>query len=106
MPHDHDHSAPGHSHAGHQHAAPPPGGGFSAAFAIGIGLNLAFVIAETIGGFRANSSALLSDAGHNLSDVLSLALAWGAAWLASRPATRRWALFCGKPSTTYATPPR
>ena len=90
MPHDHDHSAPGHSHAGHQHAAPPPGGGFSAAFAIGIGLNLAFVIAETIGGFWANSSALLSDAGHNLSDVLSLALAWGAAWLAGRPATRRY----------------
>ncbi|GAB3878503.1 cation diffusion facilitator family transporter [Hymenobacter segetis] len=90
MPHDHDHSAPGHSHAGHQHAAPPPGGGFSAAFAIGIGLNLAFVVAETIGGFWANSSALLSDAGHNLSDVLSLALAWGAAWLAGRPATRRY----------------
>jgi cobalt-zinc-cadmium efflux system protein len=90
MPHDHDHSAPGHSHAGHQHAAPPPGGGFSAAFAIGIALNLAFVVAETIGGFWANSSALLSDAGHNLSDVLSLALAWGAAWLAGRPATRRY----------------
>jgi cobalt-zinc-cadmium efflux system protein len=81
----HDHSAPGHSHA-----APPPGGGFSAAFAIGIALNLAFVVAETIGGFWANSSALLSDAGHNLSDVLSLALAWGAAWLAGRPATRRY----------------
>ena len=84
MPHDHS------SHAGHQHAAPPPGGGFSAAFAIGIALNLAFVVAETIGGFWANSSALLSDAGHNLSDVLALALAWGAAWLAGRPATRRY----------------
>jgi cobalt-zinc-cadmium efflux system protein len=84
MPHDHS------SHAGHQHAAPPPGGGFSAAFAIGIGLNLAFVIAETAGGLWANSAALLSDAGHNLSDVLSLALAWGAAWLAGRPATRRY----------------
>ncbi|GAB3574812.1 cation diffusion facilitator family transporter [Hymenobacter daeguensis] len=83
MPHD-------HSHAGHQHAAPPPGGGFNAAFAIGIALNVAFVIAETIGGFWAHSSALLSDAGHNLSDVLSLALAWGAAWLAGRPATRRY----------------
>ena len=86
MPHDHHDN----SHAGHSHAAPPPGGGFNAAFAIGIALNLAFVIAETIGGFWANSSALLSDAGHNLSDVLSLALAWGAAWLAGRPATRRY----------------
>jgi len=84
MPHDH------HSHAGHSHATPPAGGGFSAAFAIGIALNLAFVVAETIGGFWANSSALLSDAGHNLSDVLALALAWGAAWLAGRPATRRY----------------
>ena len=86
MSHD-DHD---HSHAGHQHAAPPPGGGFSAAFAIGIALNLIFVGAETAGGLWANSSALLSDAGHNLSDVLSLALAWGAAWLAGRPATRRY----------------
>jgi cobalt-zinc-cadmium efflux system protein len=85
MPHDH-----GHSHAGHVHATPPAGGKFSAAFAIGIGLNLAFVVAETVGGLWANSSALLSDAGHNLSDVLSLALAWGAAWLAGRPATGRY----------------
>ena len=89
MPHDH-HSHDHHSHAGHSHATPPAGGGFSAAFAIGIALNLAFVVAETIGGFWANSSALLSDAGHNLSDVLALALAWGAAWLAGRPATRRY----------------
>ena len=89
MPHDHSaHS--GGSHAGHAHAAPPPGGGFSAAFAIGIALNLAFVAAETAGGLWANSAALLSDAGHNFSDVLSLALAWGAAWLAGRPATRRY----------------
>ena len=86
----HDHSTPGHGHAGHSHAAPPPGGGFSGAFALGIGLNLAFVAAETVGGFWAHSSALLSDAGHNLSDVLALALAWGAAWLAGRPATRRY----------------
>ena len=83
MPHD-------HSHAGHQHAAPPPGGHFSAAFAIGIALNLAFVIAETIGGLAAHSAALLADAGHNLSDVLSLGLAWGAAWLAGRQSTARY----------------
>ena len=69
MPHDHH----DHSHAGHQHAAPPPGGAFSMAFASGIALNLAFVVAETIGGLAAHSAALLADAGHNLSDVLSLA---------------------------------
>jgi cobalt-zinc-cadmium efflux system protein len=85
MGHSHD-----HGHAGHVHAAPPAGGKFSAAFAWGIGLNLAFVIIEAIGGLWANSAAVLSDAGHNLSDVLSLALAWGAAWLAGRPATPRY----------------
>ena len=79
-----------HAHAGHAHAAPPPAGQFSAAFAGGIALNLLFVVAETIGGFYAHSAALLSDAGHNLSDVLALALAWGAAWLAGRPATARY----------------
>ncbi|WP_210514474.1 cation diffusion facilitator family transporter [Hymenobacter terricola] len=86
MPHDHH----DHSHAGHVHAAPPPGGAFSMAFAVGIGLNLAFVIAETIGGLAAHSAALLADAGHNLSDVLSLGLAWGAAWLAGRRSTARY----------------
>ena len=87
MPHDYTTADP---HAGHAHAAPPPGGGFNGAFAVGIALNLLFVVAETIGGLRANSAALLSDAGHNLSDVLALALAWGAAWLAGRPATARY----------------
>ena len=89
MGHSHSHSDD-HGHAGHVHAAPPAGGKFSAAFAIGIGLNLAFVVAETAGGLWANSAALLSDAGHNLSDVLSLALAWGAAWLAGQPARGRY----------------
>ncbi len=53
------------------------------AFAIGIGLNVAFVVIEVIYGFVANSSALLADAGHNTSDVLSLAFAWTATWLAT-----------------------
>ena len=86
MPHDHH----DHSHAGHVHATPPAGGAFSVAFATGIALNLAFVIAETIGGLAAHSAALLADAGHNLSDVLSLGLAWGAAWLAGRRSTARY----------------
>jgi cobalt-zinc-cadmium efflux system protein len=87
--------AHGHSHAhGHgRHHGHPHGHGaagrFGRAFAIGIALNVAFVIVEVIAGWRADSLALLSDAGHNLSDVLSLGLAWGAAALATRkPSTR------------------
>ena len=87
MPHDHATADP---HAGHAHAAPPPGGGFNGAFAVGIALNLLFVVAETIGGLWANSAALLSDAGHNLGDVLGLGLAWGAGRLALRPAAGRY----------------
>ncbi len=53
------------------------------AFIIGISLNLIFVAVEILYGLIANSSALLADAGHNASDVLSLAFAWTAAWLAT-----------------------
>ncbi len=52
------------------------------AFIIGIGLNIAFVVIEVIFGLIANSSALLADAGHNTSDVLSLGFAMTAAWMA------------------------
>ncbi|RPD46285.1 cation transporter [Hymenobacter sediminis] len=83
MAHDH------HDHS-HHHHGPPADGNFSQAFKWGIVLNLVFVAGEAAGGFWANSSALLSDAGHNLSDVLSLALAWGAALLAKRQATERY----------------
>jgi cobalt-zinc-cadmium efflux system protein len=57
--------------------------GHSKAFAIGIGLNIAFVAVEIFYGLLANSSALLADAGHNASDVLSLVFAWTAVWLAT-----------------------
>lgn len=80
------HSHAGHSHAGHSHA--PKDFGF--AFALGTALNLGFVIIEAIFGFLANSTALLADAGHNLSDVIGLLVAWGAAVLAKRPATDRF----------------
>jgi cobalt-zinc-cadmium efflux system protein len=53
------------------------------AFAIGIGLNIAFVAVEVVFGLKAGSTSLLADAGHNLSDVVSLAFAWVASWLAS-----------------------
>jgi cobalt-zinc-cadmium efflux system protein len=88
--HDHDHShAHGHSHAhvraGHSHAP----GTFGLAFAIGVGLNTVLVGAELVFGYTANSLALISDAIHNLSDVLALLLAWGAAWLSGRRPTQQ-----------------
>lgn len=59
-------------------------------FALAVALNLAFVGVEAYFGWRANSLALLTDAGHNLSDVFGLLLAWGANALAGRrPSTRR-----------------
>ena len=79
--HDHGHSQ-GH---GHQHAPAQ----FDRAFAIGIGLNSAFVVGEIVYGLQAHSLALLADAGHNLGDVLGLVLAWGASVLARRAATVR-----------------
>ncbi|MFH1143783.1 MAG: cation diffusion facilitator family transporter [Candidatus Eisenbacteria bacterium] len=59
------------------------------AFAVGIGLNLAFVVAEAAAGFISGSLALLADAGHNLSDVLGLVVAWGASRLARKPPSLR-----------------
>lgn len=65
------------SHDQHHHDHAPAS--FNRAFAIGIGLNLAFVAIEAFYGWRVNSLALLADAGHNLSDVAGLVLAWGGA---------------------------
>ena len=80
--HDHKHDH-GHSHGfGHHHHHLPSPEGHGRAFALAIGLNLAFVIVEFTYGFIAHSTALMADAGHNLSDVLGLMLAWGAAVLA------------------------
>ncbi len=72
--------------AGHDHSKKD----FNSAFAIGIGLNIAFVIIEALYGFLSHSLALIADAGHNLSDVLGLLLAWGAIWLAGKaPSDKR-----------------
>ena len=76
----------GHQHHDHGHA----GEHFARAFAIGIALNIAFVVVEVVFGFRANSMALLSDAGHNFSDVLSLAIAWSGSALARRGSSPRF----------------
>jgi cobalt-zinc-cadmium efflux system protein len=71
----------------HHHHAPPD---YNRAFAAGVTLNVGFVIVEAVFGVLSDSLALLTDAGHNLSDVLGLLLAWGAAALAKkRPSARR-----------------
>src|SRR5215471_18118616 len=75
--HSHSHS---HAHGGHAHAP----ANFGRAFAIGIALNLAYVAAEAFYGIVAHSLALLADAGHNLGDVLGLAIAWLAMLLGRR----------------------
>jgi cobalt-zinc-cadmium efflux system protein len=82
--HDHSH-AHGHSH-GHSHAPAD----FGRAFAIGIALNTAFVIVEATFGYISGSMALVADAGHNLSDVLGLLIAWGASAAAKRPPSPRF----------------
>jgi len=77
----------GHAHAGHDHGhdhAHHHGAPSDKRYTVAIVLNLGFVILEAAAGFIANSTALLSDAAHNLSDVLGLALAGGAAWLAKQ----------------------
>ena len=75
-----------HGSEGHQHAP----ASFGTAFAIGITLNLAYVLGEAFYGVTAHSLALLADAGHNLSDVLGLAAAWLAAGLSKRRPSGRY----------------
>jgi cobalt-zinc-cadmium efflux system protein len=75
-----------HGHRGHVHGHH----GHDRAFAIGIALNLGFVAIESVFGVLSHSMALLADAGHNLSDVLALALAWGASVLARREPSHRF----------------
>src|SRR3954471_17076686 len=78
--HDHNHS-PGHVHGP---------GSFGIAFAVGITLNTVFVVAEAICGYVSHSMALVADAGHNLSDVLGLLVAWAAVLLSRRPPSPRF----------------
>jgi len=75
----HDHHGHSHEH-GHHHAP----ASFGNAFATAIALNVGFVAVEAVYGFIANSMSLLADAGHNLSDVLGLVVAWAAAVMARR----------------------
>jgi cobalt-zinc-cadmium efflux system protein len=89
-PHEHGH---GHSHAPND---------FGRAFLIGTTLNLTFVVVETVFGFIANSTALLADAGHNLSDVLGLLIAWGGAVMVRRRPSSRFSYGLKKTSILAA----
>ncbi|MCI3130767.1 cation diffusion facilitator family transporter [Phenylobacterium aquaticum] len=105
--HGHDHA----DHADHAHEGHGDGGGhshshapasFDRAFAIGVALNVGFVVIEATYGVIANSLALLADAGHNLSDVAGLLLAWGAVWLGRRAPTAKRTYGFGRTSILAA----
>src|SRR5580704_18420689 len=83
--HDHDHGTHDHGH-GHHHAPPDR---ITRAFLVGMILNVTFVAVGVIAGIRANSTALLADAAHNMGDVLGLGMAWGATVLAKQARSAR-----------------
>jgi cobalt-zinc-cadmium efflux system protein len=85
MSHAHGHP---HSHS-HSHSPKDAAQGANQAFLLGILLNTAFLVTEVVYGIRGHSLALVADAAHNFGDVLSLLLAWTAAWLGARQATDR-----------------
>ena len=104
--HDHDHGH-GHSHDkhrghahGHGHDHAPQD--FGRAFAVGLILNIGFVVAEVAFGVIGNSMALLADAGHNLGDVLGLIVAWAGMALSKRGPSPRFTFGLGKTSVLAA----
>ena len=94
--HEHD----DHNHRGRAHGHAPAS--FGTAFAVGIGLNLTFVAVEFGYGVLANSMALMADAGHNLSDVLGLVIAWIASVLTRRAPSSRYTYGLGGSSILAA----
>jgi cobalt-zinc-cadmium efflux system protein len=75
-----------HDASSHSHAP----ANYTTAFTVGIGLNVLYIVVEIIVGFSIDSIALIADAGHNISDVMALLLAWGASALAAtKPTVRR-----------------
>lgn len=94
----HDHHGHSHHSTGHSHAP----ANFGKAFAIGITLNIVFVAIEAGFGWWSNSMALLADAGHNLSDVLGLVVAWAAAIAGKRKATELFTYGFGNTSILAA----
>jgi cobalt-zinc-cadmium efflux system protein len=88
------HRGSGHHHQHHHHSggvghvhAPAS---YGRAFAVGISLNVAIVVVQAVYGYLSNSVALIADAGHNLSDVLGLVVAWAGTVLAARPPSARF----------------
>ncbi|WP_439477271.1 cation diffusion facilitator family transporter [Brevundimonas sp.] len=110
--HDHAHDGSGHDHAGHDHGhshAHDPGGRHHGPvdtgdwrYAVGLIVNLIFVGVEFGAGVFSGSTALMADAGHNLSDVLGLAMAGGAAWLVRRASGPRKTYGYGKATVLAA----
>ncbi|WP_244815469.1 cation diffusion facilitator family transporter [Caballeronia sp. Lep1P3] len=90
--HGHAHGPGGH----HHHHAPQAGQGRT--FALAVGLNVVIVVVQGVYGLLAHSTALLADAGHNLSDVLGLLLAWCAVWLGTRRPSARYTFGLGSSS--------
>lgn len=88
------------AHGNHVHSQEQAG--HDRAFAVGIALNLGFVAIESVYGVLSQSMALLADAGHNLSDVLALALAWGASVLGRREPSQRFTYGLGSSSILAA----
>lgn len=101
MSHSHSHGH-GHDHGhGHHHDHNPEVRNHNRTFGIAIALNVAFVAIEAVYGLAADSLALLADAGHNLSDVLGLLMAWGAIFLARREPSR-WRTYGMRKTTILA----
>lgn len=96
--HTHDHAHHDHGAGGHTHALKD----FGLAFAIGTSLNITIVVLEGVFGILSNSMALLADAGHNLSDVFGLVLAWGASTLVKKKPTARFTYGMGASSILAA----
>lgn len=86
-----------HGHP-HHHSA-----NYDRAFAIGVTLNVLFVLVEAYYGWLSDSLALLSDAGHNLSDVLGLLVAWGGFYLARLRPNHRHTYGWGRATIMAAT---
>jgi cobalt-zinc-cadmium efflux system protein len=98
--HAHVHEHDDQDHRGRAHGHAPAS--FGTAFAVGIGLNLTFVAVEFSYGVLANSVALMADAGHNLSDVLGLVIAWIASVLTRRAPSSRYTYGLGGSSILAA----
>ncbi len=100
--HHHHH---GHIHHSHHDRHGPHGHmptNFSRAFALGITLNVIYIIVEVVYGLLSGSMALLADAGHNLSDVLGLAVAWAGAELSKKPPSKQFTYGLGGSSILAA----